>query len=859
MPNKKIRKNKEHITGLTTREVLNRQKKFGTNALPQEKPYSKVRLFFNQFNSSLIYILLTAVVISIFLGHFSDAVFVVIVLLINTLVNFYQELKAESAIRKLRQMVTIKVRVRRDDRELEIDSTELVPGDLVFLRAGDKVPADGKILEAHDLSINEASLTGESIAVQKNSIAEKIDSIENKTDAVFMGTLVEEGRGVFEVLKTGKNTELGNIVSMLKETPNQKTPLQKKIAYLSKIIGLMVLSVIALIVAVGYFNGSPFIEIFLASLALTVSAIPEGLLPGITIVLVLSMRRILKNKGLVRRLSSTETLGSVTVICTDKTGTLTKGEMRVSHIFTGTQELTHEKLDGLVENSSARLMGSHISALKIATMVNEAFVENPEAEMEELVVKGSFTEKALLLAGMQAGFKKSDLEKEHPIIDRLPFSSELKMGAIMVKKDSKSNLLFVLGSPESLLERSKFLDIDGKNKVLDSREKNKLNKKLNFWSSKGLRIVACAQRKVAKKETKKIVNLIKDLSLVGFIALRDPLRPDVKETIATTKKAGIRTVIITGDHKLTAKTVAEEIGLSVKSINVLEGFELDKMSDSILRKKAKKINLYARVSPRHKIRIVKALQANGEIVAMLGDGVNDAPAIKASDIGVAVGSGTDVAKEVADLVLLDDNFTTVVKAVEQGRLAFENIRKIFIYLIADDFSELFLFIASISLGMPLPLLPAQILWINLVEDGFPNTALTTEKETAGIMNQKPRDPEEPILNRPMKLWMIAIFFVSGLTAFISFYFLYKLTNDIEKARTMVFALMCLDSLIFAFSVRSLKQSLFRKDIFSNRYLVLGVSISFFFFLHRFTSVRLINYFQRPLLTWSNGSLSPPSA
>lgn len=445
--------------------------------------------------------------------------------------------------------------------------------------------------------------------------------------------------------------------------------------------------------------------------------------------------------------------------------------------------------------------------------------------MEDLIVKGNFTEKALLLAGMQAGFDKADLEKKHPIIDRLPFNSDLKLGAVLAKNDSRSNSLFILGSPEALIERSKFLDIDGKNKVLDRRERNKINKKLEFWSGKGLRIVACAQKKIAKKEKKKIIDLVEEISLVGFIALRDPLRPDVKETIETTKKAGIRTVIITGDHKLTAKTVAEEIGLSIKSKNILEGFELDKISDSTLKRKVKQITLYARVSPRHKIRIVKALQANGEIVAMLGDGVNDAPAIKAADIGVAVGSGTDVAKEVADLVLLDDNFTTVVKAVEQGRLAFENIRKIFIYLIADDFSELFLFIASIGLGLPLPLLPAQILWINLVEDGFPNTALTTEKETSGIMNQKPRDPNEPLLNRSMKLWMIAIFFISGFTAFFSFLFIYNLTDDLEKARTMVFALMCLDSLVFAFSVRSLKRSLFRKDIFSNRYLVVGVSVS----------------------------------
>src|SRR3989344_4687025 len=729
--------------GLTTVEAIKKLKDSGRNTLPQEKPYSKIRLFLRQFNSPLMYILLTTVIISFLLKHYSDTVFIIVVLLTNTIVGFYQENKANQSLLVLKKMVKIRAKVWRDGDEKEIDSEELAVGDVVFLKAGDKVPADGRIIETKNLKINEASLTGESQAVEKkigNGLPESTP-LPERINMVFMGTIVEEGRATMVVAATGINTQIGEVVSLLKEAKERKTPLQQKIATLSKVVGAFILSIIFAIAIIGYFTGKSFADIFIASLALAVSAIPAGLLPAITVILVLGMRRIFKQNGLVRKLAATETLGSITVICTDKTGTLTEGKMRVSHILTSTRELLSDHLNGLAKGENVNGVESHISALKIATLANEAFVENPEVELQEWVVRGRPTEQALLLAGMPSGLNKKELEKQYPVLDRISFESDYKFAATLHRKNEHQNMLYVIGAPEEIIARSANLDSDSRIEKFGTTEANKLIEKLETLTQKGLRVLACAHKDYdAKTKYRNLTELVKDLSLVGFIALKDPL------------------------------------------------------------------------------------QANGEVVAMLGDGVNDAPALKSADIGVVVGSGTDVAKEVADLVLLDDNFKTIVKSVEQGRVVFENVRKVFVYLVADDFSELFLFLASMAMGFPLPLLPAQILWINLVEDGLPDIALTTEQETKGVMDEKPRNAEEPILHRPLKLWMTAIFFITGLAAFLLFFFLWKLTGDLHKTRTIVFALMCLDSLIFAFSVRSFKRPLLRKDIFSNYFLNAAVAV-----------------------------------
>ena len=807
--------------GLSIEEVKNRLKKYGPNLLPKEKPYSKLKLFLSQFESPLILILLVACGISLYLGHYSDAIFIIAVLLVNTSVGFYQENKANASLRALHSMVKISARVLRGGNLKEVDSSELVPGDIIFLKSGDKVPADARLFETVGLKVSESSLTGEWSAVHKHSGEVPEESpLGDRTGMVFMGTIIEDGSASVVVIGTGSNTAIGGIVSLLKETKERKTPLQQKISSLSRWVGAFVIFVISIVIILGVFNGRSFTEIFITSLALAVSAVPSGLLPAITVILVLGMRRILKQNGLVRKLIANETLGSVTVICTGKTGTLTEGKMQVSHILTGSRELLGNGHDPIFNIEDVEDLDSHMLALKAAVLANSAFIENPDDEFHEWIVRGRSTEKALLVAGTHAGLSKKKLSDEFPQIERLDFSSVNKYSATLHSNPDGSKILYVIGAPEILAANSVDLHVDGTKHKLDSLIHSELLNKLDLLTQKGLRVVACAHREFSKKETIGSINtLVNNLTLVGYIALKDPLREDAKDSIVLTKRAGIRTVLITGDHRLTAQSIAVEIGIEATDKMILEGKDLDKLSDKELEEKVKTITIYARVSPNHKLRIVQALQAKGEVVAMVGDGVNDGPALKAADVGVSVGSGTDVAKEVADIVLLDDNFKTIVKAIEQGRLIFQNIRKVFIYLVADDFSELFIFLVSMALGLPLPLLAAQILWINLVEDGLPDIALTTEQETTGVMDDKPRRPDEPILNKPMRKWMVAIFAITGLAAFLTFLSVWKITGDLEKTRSIVFALMCLDSLIFAFSVRSFKRSIFRKDIFSNRFLV----------------------------------------
>lgn len=819
--------------GISSEEAGKRLKRYGMNILPKERPYSKLRLFLNQFNSPLIFILLVACGISIFLGHYSDAVFIIVVLFINTSVGFYQENKANTSLQALRNLVKISARVLRDGNLKEIDSSELVPGDFIYIKAGDKVPADARIVEQKGLKVDESSITGEWMAVSKlTDDVSKEAVLSERTNMVHMGTIVEDGTAAALVVGTGTKTAIGEIVTLLRETKERKTPLQEKISFLSRWVGFFVIFIIGLVMFFGYFNEKSFTEIFVASLALAVSAIPAGLLPAITVILVLGMRRILKQNGLIRKLVANETLGSVTVICTDKTGTLTEGKMQVSHIFTGNNELLSNNRDPIIDAKSASGTESHILALKAAMFSNDAFIENPNDEFHEWIVRGRPTERALLVAGTHAGLSKKKLEEEYPKIDKIEFNSEIKYSASLHKKPDGGKILYVIGAPEILSHLSVDFYIDGKKGKLNSGVHKKLLGKLESLARNGLRVVACAHREFSKDETIQgpISEYIDKLTLIGYIALKDPLRKDARNSIALTKRAGIKTVIITGDHRLTTKSIASEVGIDATDDMILEGKDLDMLSDKELAQKVKNTLIYARVSPSHKLRIVQALQNNREIVAMIGDGVNDAPALKAADVGVAVGSGTDVAKEVADMILLDDNFKTVVKAIEQGRVVFQNIRKVFIYLIADDFSELSLFLVAMALGLPLPLLAAQILWINLVEDGLPDIALTTEQETKGVMDEKPRDPNEPILNKPMRNWMIAIFFITGIAAFSLFYSVWKITGDLEKTRSIVFALMCLDSLIFAFSVRSFKYSIFRKDIFSNKLLVGAVFAGLLFLL-----------------------------
>jgi P-type Ca2+ transporter type 2C len=799
--------------GLSEDEAKKRLKKFGYNDLPHEKSLSKLRLFLNQFNNPLMLIMVCTVVISLILKHYTDSIIMILVIMSNVIVAFYQESKAGDAIKSLKKMVKINARVTRNKSEKQLESQYLVVGDVVTLQSGDKVPADARIFEVRGLKVNESSLTGESIAVEKNS--GKINAkavVGDQKNMLFMGTIVEEGFAKAIVVATGLQTQMGDIVHMLATTEEELTPLQKELLRMAKLAAGFISVIIMLIFLIGLVRGQSLDQILLASLSLAVAAIPAELLPAITIILVLAMRRILRNQGLVRKLVSNETLGSVTVICTDKTGTLTEGKMEVTHLVTKTKELSGKKLSTFTIDDADPELENLKQLVKISLLNNDAFLENPNDKPDHWIMHGKITEQALLRLSARMGFNKQSLEQEHLLIDKIYFSSELKYSATLRETDGDQATLFVIGAPEIIFTKSN-----------DSTE---LLPKIDKLTKQGLRVLAVAHKNFeSKPEYKKLHDLVKDLDLIGLIALEDPIREDVPNAIKLTEQAGIRTVVVTGDHKITAMVIAKQIGLKIKENQILEGPELESMSDAELQKRINNIAVFARVSPKHKLRIVDALQAKGEVVAMLGDGVNDAPALKTSDIGVAVNSGTDVTKEVADLVLLDNGFSTIIKAIEQGRIIFSNIRKVFIYLLVDDFSEIYVFLIAMILGLPLPLIPAQILWINLVEAGLPDLSMTTEQESDHVMDQKPRPKNEPVLNRPLKFWFSSAFLLSGTLALTLFWFIWQATGNLEKARTMTFVFMGLDSLFFAFSVRSFRQSIFRLNIFNNKILTSAVFIS----------------------------------
>jgi Ca2+-transporting ATPase len=843
------------VSGLAKDEVEKRLSQFGKNELPPEKQSPAWILFVRQFNSPLMYIMMVATAISFFVNNLSEAIFILIVLVSNAIVGFYQEYKANASLRALKGVIKLRARVIRDNREQEIDAVDIVPGDILIIRAGDRVPADGRIIEGRTLKINEATLTGESKAVQKNAGA-SVDSeaeIGDRLNMVFMGSVVEEGLAKVIVLETGVRTQYGDIVMLLKETEEEPTPLQLMTVSLSKIVGLGIFAVTIIIVIEGYFTGRSLSEIFEVALALFISGIPEGLLPAITIVLALGMRRILKQKGLVRRLASTETLGGVTVICTDKTGTLTEGKMAVTSIVTADQELSSDQLHDkkfLQSQASTTTQKLVLSGL----LSNDAFVENPGAENSELIIRGTLTEQALLRIAIQFGFDKYEEDKKNELIDQILFSSDHKYSASLRKISNTHLGLYVIGAPEQILKRTQTLVVVDKEVDNTTDEYKKVLAKLDDFVSQGYRVVASAYKTIPIDiKYDDLHEVIREMSLLGFIVLTDPIREDVVGAFAETNRAGIRTVVVTGDHKQTASVIAQKIGFDLDPSQIVEGHDIEAMDEDTLQERSKTIALYARVSPRHKLRIVNALQRNNEVVAMFGDGVNDAPALKAADIGVAVGTQVDAVREVADIVLLTSGFKTIVKAIEQGRIIFSNIRKVFLYLIVQDFSQFFLFMVSILVGLPLPLIATQLLLVNLVESGLPDLALTTEQEKDGIMNEPPRPPKSSILDKSSKIFMVSLFLMSGTVATLFYFATLYFTQDIDKTRTMMMVLMCFESLFLVFAMRSFKKPIFRKDIFSNCLLFGAVLISLGMVL---VSVHL-PYFQKvfstqalPMSSWA---------
>ncbi len=826
--------------GLSEKEVGKRQKEFGLNSLPEDPPLSQLKIFLSQLKSPLIYILLIAGFITLVLREFTDSIVIFGAVILNSIVGFFQENKASKALSELKKIVKIKAQVIREGNEIEIESKDLVPGDIIVLNSGNKVPADARLIEAFDLKINEMALTGEWMAAEKiiEVLSEKTP-MADRDNMVYTGTLVETGKGKAVVTGIGEQTEIGKVAQMVKEGKEEKTPLQKKLTNLSRMVGLIITIIVVLIFFGGIIRGGEPLEMFMTSVAVAVAAIPEGLPVAMTVILTLGIEKILRKKGLVRKLIAAETLGSTSIICSDKTLTLTEGKMKVSETITLKSEVIPRDSKEWQDIFQEKKNKDQILLMSIASINNEAFVENPEDLPPVWRVRGRATDKALILAGAIVDIKNPDLQKEYVIIDELPLNSENKFLAKLVRKNNKF-ILFVDGAPEKILDLSKKVEIGGEQKDLDDKARDKFKTELERLTNNALRVVSVSYKEYGESfpKYKKIEELCNDLVFVGLIGLKDPLRKEAKEAIATVKKAGMKLIIVTGDHLLTAKAVAREIGLEVNDENVIEGAQLDQMSDEEFKDKVKDIEVYARVDPRHKMRIVTTWQEKGEVVAMTGDGINDAPALKKADIGVALGSGTDVAKEVSDLVLLTDNFNIIVAAVAEGRSIVDNIKKVITYLLADSFTETILIGVSVIFGLPLPVTAAQILWVNLVEDGLPSVALSFEPEEKDVMERRPLKQGAPLLTKEMKTIIFIIGILTDLILLGIFFWLLNNGSDIQYVRTMVFVALGINSLFYIFSCKSLRRNIWHINPFSNKFLVFSVAIGF---LALFSAIYLVPF------------------
>jgi len=807
-------------TGLTEEEAQKRRQNFGLNEIQEKKQNHKLKVFFDQFKSPLIYILIIAGSISLILKAYTDAGVIFGAVLMQVILGFAQEYKASKALAKLKKSIKVRTIVLRDGQKKEIDQSQLVAGDVGILRAGDKVPADGRIIDGDNLKINEAILTGEWLAVHKKNLIIKEETIlSERENMLYMGTTVESGQGKFVVTSIAEKTEIGKIALNL-SAKEEQTTLQKKTAKLSKVIGFFLAITVITIFLEGILKGKEFLVIFNISVATAVAAIPEGLIISLTVILALGMQRILKKKGLVKRLASAETLGSASVICTDKTGTLTQAKMETAGILTGEKELL-KKNGSFFSEIDTKSSSAHALALKITLLSTSAFIENPNDAFKNWILRGTPTEKALLQAGISFNLDKQKIEKEEPQITELLFTPENKFAAKLRQFSNKENILYLTGAPEVILEKSIYIYVNNQEKKLFEENKKNLSIKYELLSKKGFRILAVGYKKIQKQKdelNQNIEDLCQEIVFVGFIALHDPLRPKTAISIALCQKAGIRPIIVTGDHKLTAKKIAEEIGMKIEAKNILEGKDLENLTDKEFEQKIKDIKIYARLNPYQKIRIVQAWQKQGEIVAMTGDGVNDALALKKADIGIALGSGTEIAKEAADLILLNDDFNVIVEGIKEGRAIVDNIRKVITYLLSDSFTEVILIGVSIILGLPLPLLPLHILWVNLIEDGLPSIALAFEKREKDVMQRKP-EKNLNLLNTEMKVLIFLIGIITDVLLLGLFLGLIKYSSySLTHIQSIIFACLTIDSLFFIFSCKSLRKNVWQVNPFSNQFL-----------------------------------------
>lgn len=760
--------------GLREEEVKSRTDQFGKNILPKIKRGSRVKIFLRQFKSPLIIILLVAGFITLFLQDFKDSGFIFAAILVNAVLGFYQENKAETALSQLETYIKERVRVIRDGKEKEIDASEVVPGDIMRLVSGMRVPADGRVIMSNELLANEAVLTGESLPTNKKTEPDKESTtIVDQESMVFGGTLISGGVGLAVIIRTGANTELGKIAALVKDKEKDKTPLQIAIGRFSMRVGIVLFALSVILFFVGTALGYDTFDMFLISVAVAVSAVPEGLPIALTVVLAVGVERLARRKGVVRKLLAAEALGSTTVVMTDKTGTLTEAKMELAEIVS---ERRHEEV------------------LQFALLATDTVVENPDSPVEEWRIIGRPVEAAIVRAGIKYKLFLPELRGKQKTLSEKPFNSTDKYGAVQVEMDSKKHWIY-LGAPDILAEKS----------GLKSSEKEKLIGELDKLTHSGYRVLGVAV----------------DEDFLGFMAFNDPVRDGAKQAIKDVAEAGVKTIIVTGDHKGTATAVAKEVGIDVTSDEVMTGTEVRELSDAALKKKLPSIRVFARVTPSDKLRIVKLYQEQGEIVAVTGDGVNDAPALEGADIGVAVGSGTDVAKGAADLVILDDNFETIVAAIGEGRRILENIRKVIVYLFSDALDELILIGGALIMGIPIPLNALQILWVNFFDDSFPAVALAFEDD-AKSLKRSSIHLKKRLIDPEMRFLILVIGIISSAFLLGLYVYLLRLEIPLELVQTFIFGSFALYTMFLVFSVKSLKRSIFRYNPFDNLYLVAGV-------------------------------------
>ena len=845
--------------GLSSNEASSRLEKYGPNKIESSNKKSLSKKILEQILDPMVILLILASIVSMFTGDKIEAIIIIAIVVINAIMSIYQEGQAEDSVAALQKMSSPEATVIRDGKRGKVKAEDLVPGDIVVLETGDIIPADIRLLDSRNLQIDESSLTGESVAVEKDAdeVYNEEVGIGDRKNFAYSSSIVNYGHGEGLITSTGHNTEIGRIATSLDTVEDKQTPLQRQLKDLSKKLAILVVIICALVFVVGYFRTSmSILDNFMVAVSLAVAAIPEGLTAVVTIVLSIGMNRMVDRKAIVKNLVSVETLGSTTAICSDKTGTLTQNEMTITKVYTDFKEYDVEgsgytpkgdishKGDVIDDDSQIKLI------MTIASLSNDANLIEKNGSYE---ITGDPTEAAMLTLSEKWDIVQEDLNEAHPRIDEIPFDSDRKMMTTFHNID-ENYYAMTKGAPDVMINNSSKIIIDGKLEDFTDDLKEKVLKENTKLAKQALRVMAYAFKPYESLENEELTteNIERDMVFVGLTGMIDPPRPEAKAAVEECHNSGIDVFMITGDYFETALAIAKELGIAESEDQAMQGSDLNNKSEEEIREIVKTKRIFARVSPQNKVQLVNALQANGEVVAMTGDGVNDAPAIKNADIGISMGiTGTDVAKDTADMILVDDNFATIVNAVEEGRVIFSNIKKFVSFLLSCNIAEVAIVFLSILFGLPSPLTPIQLLWLNLVTDAFPALALGVEPAEADIMERKPRDPDAAITSgetgKGIIFQSIAIT-ISVLLAYV-IGLKYIFPNNIEGAHTMVFATLITSELLRAFSVRSEKYTLKELGWFSNKNLVKANLLSFALLLVVMYVPILRKLFELEFISW----------